>query len=207
MDYKSSVIINYSASLPLCCVIAEKDNSDDSVEDEMQVSHWSDMNATTASRSMFVSHQQISEQDHELQRTPVRRQNRSASRKNLSRSFSQILNEEFGDDADPEEEGRGVLPSIHSQLIANEVVMDHDDVFSGIAGGAQHQRQNLYPDQGRLFVRTLSTASDSTYRTDSGFNDDDLSSARSGHGSFSSPTKNQRLAMSNDVSMRSFRCD
>lgn len=185
--------------------IAEKDNSDDSVEDEMQVSHWSDMNATTASRSMFFTQQQ----EHELQRTPVRRQNRSASRKNLSRSFSQILNEEFGDDTDSagrEEEGRGILPSMNSKPTVDEAVMDHDDVFSGLGDG-EHGHRNLFPDQRRLFVRTLSTASESTYRTDSGFNDDDLSSARSGHGSFSSPIKNQRLALSNDVSMRSFRCD
>lgn len=196
----------------------------------MQVSHWSDMNATTASRSMFFSQPTTRGGDHELQRTPVRRHNRSASRKNLSRSFSQILNEEFGDEIDAaagvtrnsarpldEFEVRRNLPSIHADLIAadEEAVMDQDDVFAGNA------QRRVFQDQRRLFVRTLSAASDSNNcRTDSGFNDDDLtSSARSGHPSFSTPTAKlqihyQRVAATTtttnnneDVSMRSFSCD
>lgn len=180
----------------------------------MQVSHWSDMNVTTASRSMFFSQPMPGQdQEHELQRTPVRRHNRSASRKNLSRSFSQILNEEFGDEVD---EVRRALPTIHPELIGDEAaVMDEEDVF--VVGNGQ--RQLLFQDQRRLFVRTLSAASDSNNcRTDSGFNDDDLtssSSARSGQPSFSTPTTkllypHQLRALatnSEDVSMRSFSCD
>lgn len=185
----------------------------------MQVSHWSGSDVTCNRSIMFMSSQQaISEQD-ELQRTPVRRQNKSASRKNLSRSFSQILNEEFIEESEKQERAKEairMLPLIHSELIiaasagAEGDEEEDDEVFLG-------GRRVLDQDKKRLVVRTRSAhASDSIYRTDSGFNDDDLTinSARSvGHTSFSTPTtkKGNHVATlmmnSQDVSMCSFRCD
>lgn len=164
----------------------------------------------TCNRSlMFTSQQAIS--DEQMQRTPVRRQNKSASRKNLSRSFSQILNEEFGEEtSSAEPQGSSsqdvirMLPLIHSELIT---VGGDDDVF--VERTSQKQKQS--DKTSRLFLRTRS---DSMYRTDSGFNDEDLTSSSglrsSGLPSFSTPsTKDAQevLLMSDDVSMRSFRCD
>lgn len=164
----------------------------------------------TCNRSlMFTSQQAIS--DEQMQRTPVRRQNKSASRKNLSRSFSQILNEEFGEEtSSAEPQGNSsqdvirMLPLIHSELIT---VGGDDDVF--VERTSQKQKQS--DKTSRLFLRTRS---DSMYRTDSGFNDEDLTSSSglrsSGLPSFSTPsTKDAQevLLMSDDVSMRSFRCD
>lgn len=169
---------------------------------------------TSCNRSlMFTSQQAIS--DEQMQRTPVRRQNKSASRKNLSRSFSQILNEEFGEETSSSllaakplgsssQDVIRMLPLIHSELIT---VGGEDEVF--VQRTSQKQKQS---DQtSRLFLRTRS---DSMYRTDSGFNDEDLTSSSglrsSGLPSFSTPsTKDAQevLLMSDDVSMRSFRCD
>lgn len=187
----------------------------------MQVSQWSSCDATCNRSIMFMSSQQAVSGQEELQRTPVRKQNRSASRKNLSRSFSQILNEEFGEDGEKqlqqsESEALRMLPLIHSELItvttAAQEVEDDDDDDEVFVGGRRWAA--VQQDKKRLFVRTRSaqaTTSESIYRTDSGFNDDDLtiSSARS-----PSVTRNTSLSMtmtttntSEDVSMRSLRCD
>lgn len=198
--------------------LPDKDNS---AESDMHVSHWSSCDVTGNRSLMFLS-----SQNDDLQRTPVRRQNKSASRKNLSRSFSQILNEEFGEDENNVEVGRATeairrLPSIHSELISVTVAEDDDEVFVRSlvveeevieAAATEKVKKN------RLFVPTHSVhVSDSMYRTDSGFNDEDLTSnsARSGNPSFSTPSgklprERLGLAMMNqdDVSMRSLtQCD
>lgn len=180
----------------------------------MQVSHWSSSDVTCNRSIMFLS----SQQDAELQRTPVRRHNKSASRKNLSRSFSQILNEECGEEGDKEEAQR-MLPLIHSEFLGCERDEEGEDGDDEVFVKGRRPFTGDMVEKKRLLVRTRSAqASDSNYRTDSGFNDDDLTinSARSvGHSSFSTPssTKNQvvhqtmRTTTAEDVPMRSVRCD
>lgn len=188
----------------------------------MQVSRWNSSDMTCNRSLMFSQSQQASSSicEDEMQRTPVRRQNRSASRKNLSRSFSQILNEEFGEECAPtndqqSQEAIRMLPLIHSELIA---ATDEEELCNDVFVQMQPQPHEQQ-DQKRLFIRTRSAhASDSMYRTDSGFNDDDLTSSSagvrsSGQVSFSTPSTRMMVggggggSGSDDVSMRSFRCD
>lgn len=201
-------------SCPNYLVVTDKDNSEDSVEDDMQVSQWSSSDVTVNRSIMFMSSQQM---DDQLQRTPVRRHNKSASRKNLSRSFSQILSEEFGEDEDKEnhtsQEAMGILPLIHGDLLGGESRVADEEDDEVFVGGRMAQQDNKM----RLFVRTHSAhgQSESIYRTDSGFNDDDLTSTSApcvGHPAFSTPSKKMNgtvpmMLGSGDVSMRSFRCD
>lgn len=150
----------------------------------------SDMNVTASQRI-----------EDAQQRTPMRRNNRSASRKNLSRSFSQILNEE-------EYETRRIedipssLPVIHADLSAD----DDDDMGDLIL-------RRRIDDPKRLLIRTLSSgASDSLCQTDSGFNDGDLASTCSSGDKLlvaSTPAikaggDHLRMTTTDDVSMRSF---
>lgn len=149
----------------------------------MHVSHWSDMNVTSS-------------QSQDLQTTPVRRQNKSTSRKNLSRSFSHIFNEEFCNEISEEKTQHHLL---------NQIEDDDDD---GVGDSLHHQREDCLPR--RLLQRTLSStttaaASDSIYRTDSGFNDEDLSqNRRSFLGTATTTSATTSATPSNDVFMRSY---